>query len=120
MTTATISIRRDARAALRAAARGIAFAARAGRQGGTHFTFSSAEQLFRAISPKRWELIECLQNTGEISVRGLARELDRDVKRVHEDVQSLIELGLIARTDSGKIHVPFDKIHIDCDLSAAA
>ena len=120
MTIATISIRRDARAALRAAGRGIAAAARSGRQSGVHFTFSSAEQLFRAISPKRWELIERLQKLGETSVRGLARELERDVKRVHEDVQGLIELGLIERTDSGRIHVPFDRIHIDCDLSAAA
>ncbi len=117
---ATISIRRDARATLRTAARGIASAAKSGRQSGVHFTFSSAEQLFRAISPKRWELIEGLQKTGAISVRGLARELDRDVKRVHEDVQSLIELGLIERTNSGQVRVPFDRIHIDCDLSAAA
>lgn len=120
MTTATISIRRDARAALRAAGRGIASTARTGRQGGVHFTFSSAEQLFRAISPKRWELIECLQRVGAVSVRGLARALERDVKRVHEDVQALIELGLIERTDAGQIRVPFSKIHIDCDLSAAA
>lgn len=120
MKIATISINRNAKAVLLAAGRGIASAVRNGRQGGVHFTFSSAEQLFRAISPKRWELIECLQRLGSSSVRGLARELNRDIKRVHEDVQFLIDLGLIERTTAGTIRVPFDKIHIDCDLSAAA
>jgi predicted transcriptional regulator len=83
-------------------------------------TFSSAAQLFRTLSPKRWELIECLQRVGATSLRGLARELGRDVKRVHEDVHILIDLGLIERTESGQICVPFEKIRIKCDLSAAA
>jgi len=39
--------------------------------------------LFRVLSAKRWETIERLQTTGPTTVRRLARELDRDVKRVH-------------------------------------
>lgn len=120
MTIATIRIVRDPRQALREEGRGITTAVRSGRGAGTHFVFSSAEQLFRAISPKRWELIERLQSLGPSSVRGLARALDRDVKRVHQDVTGLLELGLIAREAKGTVFVPFERIHIDCDLKAVA
>jgi predicted transcriptional regulator len=50
----------------------------------------------------------------------LARELERDVKRVHEDVGVLIECGLVARTVDGKINVPYDVIRAEFDLRAVA
>ena len=50
----------------------------------------------------------------------LARELDRDVKRVHEDVGMLIKHGLVARKADRKIYVPYDVIHADFDLRAVA
>ena len=49
--------------------------------------------LFRVLTPKRWELVERLQTVGPSSVRGLARDLERDVKRVHEDVLALMQYG---------------------------
>jgi predicted transcriptional regulator len=84
------------------------------------FTFSSPAQLFSIISPKRWELIEHLQKIGPSSVRGLARSIDRDVKRVHDDVIALIDWGIMERTDDGKVCVPYDVIHADFDLRAVA
>jgi predicted transcriptional regulator len=84
------------------------------------FTFSSPTQLFSVISPKRWELIEHLQKLGPSSIRGLARSLERDVRRVHDDVAALIEWGIIERDDNGKVLVPFDVIHADFDLRAVA
>jgi predicted transcriptional regulator len=84
------------------------------------FTFSSPAQLFTVLSPKRWELIEHLQKIGPQSVRGLARSLERDVKRVHEDVIGLIGWGILERTDAGKVWIPFDVIHADFDLRAVA
>jgi predicted transcriptional regulator len=84
------------------------------------FTFASPAQLFSIISPKRWELIEHLQKIGPSSVRGLARSLERDVKRVHDDVTALIEWGIIERTEDGKVCVPYDVIHADFDLRAVA
>jgi predicted transcriptional regulator len=75
---------------------------------------------FSILSPRRWELIERLQALGAISLRGLARELGRDVKRVHEDVAVLLDWGLIERTDDRKIVVPYGVIHADFDLRAAA
>ena len=62
---------------------------------------------FPILSPKRWELIERLQALRAVSLRGLARELNRDVKRVHEDVAVLLDWGLIERTDDRKVVVPY-------------
>ena len=75
--------------------------------------------LFRVLSPKRWELLERLQALGPSSLRGLARSLERDVKRVHEDVGTLIEVGLIEKAERGKIHVPYSVIEADFALRAA-
>lgn len=83
-------------------------------------TFSSASQLFSVISPKRWELIEGLQGLGPSSIRGLARALGRDVKRVHEDVSTLMDWGLIEKNETGKVAVPFGEIEADFILKGAA
>jgi predicted transcriptional regulator len=84
------------------------------------FTFSSPAQLFSVISPKRWELIERLQHLGPSTIRGLARALERDVKRVHEDVTAMIDWGLVERQDDGLVHVPYSVIHAEFDLKAVA
>jgi predicted transcriptional regulator len=90
------------------------------RSAGSTLEFESPAALFRVLSPKRWDLIERLQSIGPSSVRGLARELERDVKRVHEDVGELMGCGLVERTEGGKIHVPYDVIHADFNLRAVA
>jgi predicted transcriptional regulator len=84
------------------------------------FVFSSPAQLFSVISPKRCELIERLQAAGPLGIRGLARVLERDVKRVHEDVTTLLEWGIVERDDHRKVFVPYDVIHADFDLRAVA
>jgi len=56
---------------------------------------------------------------GELSVRELARIVDRDVKRVHEDIVILAELGLLERTESGGVVCPYTSMHIDMYLQAA-
>ncbi len=51
-------------------------------------------------------MIEHLQKIGPSSIRGLARSVERDVKRVHEDVSALSDRGIFEQTDDGKVHVP--------------
>ena len=124
MKRAVIQIRRDqdAKAALAAMGENFAKAWHSGKTSDpiATFTFSSPTQLFTVLSPKRWELIEHLQKIGPQSVRGLARSLERDVKRVHEDVTGLIEWGIVERTEDGKVCVPYDVLHADFDLRAVA
>lgn len=120
MMTATIRIRRGTEAALREMGERFSKACRTGQSTEHTFEFESPAALFRLLSPKRWELIECLQELGPSSMRGLARELERDVKRVHEDVHKLIDCGLIDRTEAGKFQVPYEVIHTEFDLHAVA
>lgn len=70
------------------------------------------------LTPERWELIERLQERESSSVRGLASELGRDVERIQEDLDVLIECGLVARTTEGKFNVPYDVIRAEFDLRA--
>ena len=51
-------------------------------------------------------------------MRELARRVERDVKRVHEDVQVLVDLGLAERTEDGGVSCPFSQVHIDTHLRA--
>lgn len=120
MKTAIIRIRRDTATALAEMGERFVQAWHDGKSDTDTFEFESPRALFSVLTPKRWELIERLQALGEISLRALARSLSRDVKRVHEDVAILLEWGLVQRTPEGKIHVPYEKIHTEFDLLAAA
>jgi len=120
MKKATIRIRRDTQTALKEMGERFVKTWKTGKWDGDLLQFESPAALFRVLTAKRWELIERLQTTGPTTVRGLARELDRDVKRVHEDVSTLINHGLVVRTTDRKICVPYDVIHADFDLRAVA
>ena len=84
-----------------------------------HIYFTSPTALFQKITPKRWELIAKLQEAGTVSIRELARLLNRDVRRVHDDVTALITEGVIERDGNG-ICVPFAEIHTDFTLKTKA
>ncbi len=81
-------------------------------------SFARIGQLFAVFSPKRWELIEKLQTIGPSTLRGLARAVGRDVKRVHADVAVLMEEHLIERNEDRKLFVPFQTIRLEAELKA--
>jgi predicted transcriptional regulator len=54
-----------------------------------------------------------------MSIRELARRVDRDVQRVHEDVHALLNTGVIDRAESGKIVFAYDKVHVNFTITAA-
>jgi len=115
--TLTITIQSDWQSALRATAR-AAFGA-AGYQGET-LNFETPEAFFAHLTSRRWALLNTMQGAGELAVRELARRLERDVKRVHEDAATLVKLGLLERTASGGLVCPYDDIHVDMHLRRAA
>lgn len=119
MRTATIRIRK-AGESLAAARAGFMTAWDTASYVGEHFDFESPAALFRVLTPKRWELIECLQQSGPLGVRALARALGRDVKRVHEDATAMLKIGMVEKTADGKLFVPFNEIRADFKLQAAA
>jgi predicted transcriptional regulator len=81
--------------------------------------FETPAQFFGQLTEKRWNIVRAAQGKGDLPVRELARIVDRDVKRVHEDVVILTELGLLERTESGGVSCPYTSMHIDMYLKAA-
>lgn len=114
--TLRVTLNPDWRSALRSAGRA---AQRETYQGET-LNFETPAQLFARLTERRWALAQALMGAGELSVRELARRVGRDVKRVHEDVTALAELGLVERTTSGGVLCPFADIHVDLRLHRAA
>ena len=107
--TLTITLSPDWRAGLRRAGK----AAQADRYQGETLNFESPGAFFGRLTERRWALVTALLGQGVLAVRELARRVGRDVKRVHEDVQVLAELGLVERDDAGGVLCPFADVHID-------
>jgi predicted transcriptional regulator len=42
------------------------------------------------------------------------------VKRVHDDITALADWGIVGHTEDGKVCIPYDVIHANFDLRAAA
>jgi predicted transcriptional regulator len=74
-------------------------------------SFATEAQLFSEITPQRWRLLILLQQQGLVRIRVLAQALDRNYSNVYQDVQRLIELGLIEKTSRG-VRVPWDAIEL--------
>lgn len=74
-----------------------------------HLTFVSWEALARVMTAKRFALYRHLHRQPAASVAALARELARDYKRVHEDVEALTAARLIER-DSAGLRAGYDEI----------
>lgn len=114
--TLTVTVDGDWQSALRSAAR-QAFAAQS-YQGET-LNFETPGAFFGRLTQRRWALLRLLQGVGELPVRELARRAGRDVRRVHEDVTALADLGLLERTVSGGVVCPYADIHVDMHLREA-
>jgi predicted transcriptional regulator len=115
----TITVSSDWQAGMRMAAKAINQGITTGDYQGEVLNFESAAVFFSRLSQNRWNLLQALQNTGVIGVRELARRIGRDVRRVHDDITALLELGLIEKTDQGKLVCPYVDIHVDMHLQAA-
>ncbi|OCX76766.1 hypothetical protein A6M27_03605 [Acidithiobacillus thiooxidans] len=113
--TLTITVQPDWQAALRSAGK----AAQSETYQGETLNFESADVFLGRLTALRWSLLRQIMRLGEVPIRELARQIDRDVRRVHDDVVVLTELGLIERTASGGVLCPFVDIHVDLHFRKA-
>ena len=60
-----------------------------------------------------------MTGAGPISMREAARCLSRDIKAVHRDVHTLLNVGILQKTDKSQIEFPFEAVHVDFMLKAA-
>lgn len=108
---------------VRTPAESMAHFARAWKTGkpekSARISFATPELLWRVLTPKRWELLKALCGAGPISIRESARRVGRDVKAVHGDVTALLNVGVVDRTDDGRIVFPFEAVKVEFLLHAA-
>lgn len=64
----------------------------------TCVTFHDLPTLLAALTPKRLDLLRYVRHHQVRTVKALATDLRRDYKNVHQDVEALTRLGLLART----------------------
>ena len=70
------------------------------------------------MTPRRLETTFQLNNLGPSSIRALAKAVSCDYKSIYQDVQKLIELGLIEKREDGLIEAPYDRIVTDLRFTA--
>ncbi|HLG30747.1 MAG TPA: hypothetical protein VI387_11100 [Candidatus Brocadiales bacterium] len=80
--------------------------------------FADMETLTRVLSNRRLELLQTLHRYGSLSIRALAKRIDRDYKNVYGDVQVLKRAGLIEIDQSGCLLTPWDRITAEISLAA--
>ncbi len=84
-----------------------------------NLTFLSWSSLAASLTDKRYELLRRLHQHPASSIRALARDLGRDVKRVHEDVTVLERIGLIDREGTA-LRVDYSEIRTSILIDAPA
>lgn len=75
----------------------------------SHLTFFNLESLLATLSPKRLALLRQIHQHPVATISELAKTLGRDYKRVHDDVSTLVQAGLLERDKDG-IRAPYDKV----------
>jgi predicted transcriptional regulator len=91
-----------------------------GKPQGAHISFPSVDRMWKALTPKRWELLQVMTGAGPLTIREAARRVGRDVKAVHGDVQALLKSGILDRTGDGRVEFPYEAIHVDFTITKAA
>lgn len=90
-----------------------------GRKQGARISFATPELLWKVLTAKRWELLRAMTGEGPMTIREVARRVERDVKAVHGDVRALVDAGIVDKTAEGRIVFPFDALRVDFMLRAA-
>ena len=75
-----------------------------------HLNFEDLSMLLSILTPRRLEMLKTLRQQSLSSVRALSKNLNRDYKNVHTDVQALEGVGLLERSEEGALQVPWDII----------
>lgn len=82
------------------------------REGGTleERTVFGTPDVFRALTPRRVELLEYLHGNDVPSIKELAARLRRDYKNTYDDLVALAGWGLVALRREGKSQRPVARV----------
>jgi predicted transcriptional regulator len=91
-----------------------------GEKQGARLSFATIELLWKTLTPRRWELLQAMAGKGPMSLRAAARLVKKDVKTTHGDIHTLLKSGILDRDEDGRVSFPYDAIHVDFLVKAAA
>lgn len=74
----------------------------------TRINFADAKTMFSMLNGNRFDVLAFVADHHPKSINAIATGLGRGYRRVHEDVQALLNLGLIDRQDDGSLSVGFN------------
>ena len=87
---------------------------------GSELIFPGVEQLAKTmLAPNRWQIIKVMQGGKPLSIRALSRIVQRDFRGVYNDVQALLNGGVLDKAGE-KIVLPYDRIHIEFNSDEVA
>jgi predicted transcriptional regulator len=84
------------------------------------YSFPSWKALHQTLTPPRLEIIQAMAAQGPLSVEEIARRVGHDVEAVEADVVALRNCGVIDKAADGCVEFPYDRIHLDLEIEAAA
>jgi predicted transcriptional regulator len=90
-----------------------------GKRQRARISFATPELLWKVLTAKRWEVLKAMAGQGPLTLREVARRVDRDVKAVHGDVHALLDAGLLDKTAENQVVFPFETIRVQFTLCAA-
>lgn len=82
-------------------------------------SFATPELLWKVLTAKRWEILKAMCGAGPLTVREIARRVDRDVKSVHTDLTALLNAGVLDRSEEGQVVFPYESVKVEFLLQAA-
>ncbi len=83
-----------------------------------HLNFEDFAMFASVLTPKRLELMKVLRQHGPLSIRALAKLLERDYKNIHVDVSALENVDIIQRDENNLLIAPWDVIDTHVSLVA--
>ncbi len=121
MRTMILTLDNDWKAALTHAGEHFKRAWKTGEYQGEYIGFATPALLFKALSPRRWEILDILREAGHpLGMHELANKLFQTSEETYSDIQELLNLGLLEQSVDGKLTCPFDEIRAEFTLKKVA
>ena len=84
----------------------------------TRINFADAKTMFTMLNGNRFDVLTFVADHHPKSINAIATGLGRGYRRVHEDVQALLNLGLMDRQDDGSLSVGFNPQVLSVEVAA--
>jgi len=82
-------------------------------------SFATPELLWEVLTAERWALLKAIGGAGPMSIGDAAARAGRDEAAVRDDVQALLQAGILDATDEQTIEFPYDTVKVELLLRAA-